>query len=66
MDGLGLAGIRAMLGLDLPAILAVVTTITLIVVTANLVVDALYAIIDPRIQFNIERTQNKHLAGGVI
>ena len=66
MNGLGLAGIRAMLGLDLPEILAVVTTITLIVVIANLIVDALYAIIDPRIRFSIDRTQNKHLAGGVI
>jgi peptide/nickel transport system permease protein len=66
MQGLGLAGIQAMLGLDLPEILGIVTLITLIVVTGNLIVDALYAFIDPRVRFTIEPGRNKSLAGGVI
>lgn len=66
MQGLGLAGIQAMLGLDLPEILGVVTFITLIVVIGNLIVDALYAFIDPRVRFTIEAGRNKSLAGGVI
>lgn len=36
-------------GLDLPVILAVVTMITLVVVVGNLVVDLLYAVVDPRV-----------------
>lgn len=36
-------------GLDLPWILAVVTMITLLVIVGNLVVDLLYAVLDPRI-----------------
>lgn len=35
-------------GLDLPIMLAIVTLITLVVVIGNLVVDALYAVLDPR------------------
>jgi peptide/nickel transport system permease protein len=66
MEGLGRAGIFAMLGLDLPRILGVVTVISIIVVVGNLIVDALYAIIDPRIRFAVERTRSKSLAGGVI
>jgi peptide/nickel transport system permease protein len=66
MQGLGLAGIQSMLGLDLPVILGVVTFITLIVVVGNLVVDALYAFIDPRVRFSIDNNRTKSLAGGVI
>ncbi len=66
MEGLGLAGIQAMLGLDLPLILGVVTFISLVVVIGNLIVDALYAFIDPRVRFNVEPGRNKSLAGGVI
>jgi peptide/nickel transport system permease protein len=66
MSGLANASIQAMLGLDLPTILGVVAATTLIVVVGNLAVDALYAVIDPRIRFNIERTRSKSLAGGVI
>jgi len=36
-------------GLDLPVILAVVTMITVIVIVGNLVVDLLYAVLDPRV-----------------
>jgi peptide/nickel transport system permease protein len=66
MQGLGLAGIQAMMGLDLPVILGIVTVITLIVVVGNLVVDGLYAFIDPRVRFSIDNTRTKSLAGGVI
>lgn len=66
MPGLANASIQAMLGLDLPKILGVVVATTLIVVVGNLAVDALYAVIDPRIRFNIERHRSKSLAGGVI
>lgn len=66
MQGLGLAGIQAMMGLDLPQILGVVTVITLIVVVGNFIVDALYAFIDPRVRFTIDNTRTKSLAGGVI
>ncbi|HEY2328118.1 MAG TPA: ABC transporter permease [Gaiellaceae bacterium] len=66
MQGLGLAGIQAMLGLDLPEILGVVTAITLIVVLGNLIVDGLYAFIDPRVRFTVDNNRTKSLAGGVI
>ncbi len=69
MQGLGLAGIQALInggGLDLPVILGIVTFIALLVVIGNLIVDALYAFIDPRVRFSIEPGRNKSLAGGVI
>jgi len=69
MDGLGRNALFTMIGqfgLDLPKILAVVTVITLIVVVGNLVVDALYAVVDPRVRFATQETRTKSLAGGVI
>jgi peptide/nickel transport system permease protein len=73
MNGLGREAIFAMIGggnggggLDLPVILAIVTVITLIVVIGNLVVDALYAVVDPRVRFGTQETRTKSLAGGVI
>ena len=68
--GLGRLSVFAMGGatsaIDLPLTLAVVSVITLIVVVGNLVVDLLYAVLDPRT--GRERTVNrsKSLAGGVI
>ena len=53
MPGLGRLSVSVLVGtvgLDLPLILAVVTTVTAIVVVGNLVVDTLYAILDPRVQ----------------
>lgn len=52
MEGLGryavdtFAGTR---GLDLPVVLAVVTMITVFVIVGNLIVDILYALLDPRV-----------------
>lgn len=67
--GLGSAAVQALGGaataLDLYADLAIVVLITLIVVVGNLVVDLLYAVLDPRV--GIQRTSNraKSLVGGV-
>jgi peptide/nickel transport system permease protein len=66
VGGLASGSISALVNLNLPEILGYVTVITLIVVVGNLVVDALYAVVDPRIRFNIERTRTKSLAGGVL
>jgi peptide/nickel transport system permease protein len=63
LPGLSSAAVRAMAGatsaLDLPLILAIIFLLTLIVVIGNLVVDAVYAVIDPRIAFRRD-------SGGVI
>jgi len=69
MNGLGREAIFTMIGqggLDLPLILGIVTVITLIVVLGNLLVDALYAVVDPRVRFGAQETRTKSLAGGVI
>jgi peptide/nickel transport system permease protein len=70
MNGLGREAIFTMIGqgsgLDLPLILAIVTVITLIVVIGNLIVDALYAVVDPRVRFGTRESRTKSLAGGVI
>src|SRR5262249_29142620 len=69
MNGLGREAIFTMIGnggLDLPLILAIVTVITLIVVVGNLIVDALYAVVDPRVRFGTRESRTKSLAGGVI
>jgi ABC-type dipeptide/oligopeptide/nickel transport system permease component len=71
MNGLGRQTIFTMIGgegsgLDLPVILALVTVITVIVVIGNLIVDALYAFVDPRVRFGTTETRTKSLAGGVI
>ena len=52
--------------LDLPLILAIVTVITLIVVVGNLVVDSLYAVVDPRVGTDTRKRGPKASAGGVI
>ena len=52
MYGLAYQGVRSMGvaigGMDLPMMLAIVTLITLVVVVGNLIVDLLYAVLDPR------------------
>ena len=66
LSGLGLGGLQAMVqSQDLPRTLGVVTLIGLIVVVGNLLVDALYAVVDPRAGRTTE-TRSKSLAGGVI
>ena len=52
--------------IDLPLTLGVVALITIIVVVGNLVVDILYAILDPRAGRETSLTREKNLAGGVI
>ncbi len=52
MDGLGRYAVDTFAGtngLDRPVVLAVVTMITLIVIVGNLLVDILYAVVDPRV-----------------
>ena len=68
-EGLGKMSVTALFGtaaLDLPLILAVVTVITTIVVIGNLLVDLLYAIIDPRAGQALRDKETKSLAGGII
>jgi peptide/nickel transport system permease protein len=67
--GLGRMAINNFIGnsaLDLPQILAVVTTITFIVVLGNLIVDTLYAFLDPRVDASFRGRRTKEAAGGVI
>jgi peptide/nickel transport system permease protein len=64
--GLGRLSVTAFfgtVGLDLPLILAVVTVITVIVVVGNLVVDMLYAVIDPRAGQALRERESKTIAG---
>jgi peptide/nickel transport system permease protein len=51
--------------LDLPQDLAVVVSITLIVVVGNLVVDLLYVVLDPRVGVQRGPQRTKSLVGGV-
>jgi peptide/nickel transport system permease protein len=53
MPGLGRLSVGVLIGsvgLDLPLILATIVVVTVIVLIGNLVVDVLYAILDPRAQ----------------
>ncbi len=67
--GLGRLSVVAMTGanrsLDLPLVLAVVSVITVLVVVGNLVVDLLYAVLDPRAGRETAPARTKSLAGGV-
>ncbi len=51
--------------LDLPVDLAIVVTITLIVIIGNLIVDLLYAVLDPRVGLQQGPQQTKSLVGGI-
>jgi peptide/nickel transport system permease protein len=50
MKGLGLYSIRAVEDLDMPIVMATVLLAALFVVVANLAVDLLYTVIDPRVK----------------
>jgi peptide/nickel transport system permease protein len=66
IQGLGRLSVTAFFGtvaLDLPLILAVVTVITVIVVIGNLLVDLLYALIDPRLGQELRARETKTIAG---
>lgn len=52
INGLGKLSIDAVLGNDLPVIMAVVLVAAFFIVFANIVVDLLYAVIDPRVRLS--------------
>lgn len=70
--GLARLSINAMAGdpgaeaTDLPMLLAVVTIIALVVVIGNLLVDTLYAVVDPRIGAADRPGRTKEIAAGVM
>jgi peptide/nickel transport system permease protein len=70
--GLARLSINAMTGdpaaeaTDLPMLLAVVTVIALIVVIGNLIVDTLYAVVDPRTGAADRPGRTKEIAAGVM
>jgi len=67
--GLGTDAVTQLAGglpfIVLPSMLAIVVLITLIVVIGNLVVDALYAVLDPRVGIQQGQQRTKSLVGGV-
>ena len=69
MRGLGSAAVGELGGglpyLELPYLLAIVVLITLIVIVGNLVVDLLYAVLDPRVGIQQGAQRTKSLVGGV-
>jgi peptide/nickel transport system permease protein len=70
IGGLGRLSVLAMGGattsIDLPLTVGIVALITLIVVVGNLIVDVLYAVLDPRAGREPTLNRDKSLAGGVI
>lgn len=52
LQGLGFTAVRAVLGQDLPMILGVTLFAAFFIIFANLVVDLLYAFIDPRVRLD--------------
>ncbi len=70
IGGLGRLAIQAMGGattsIDLPLTVGVVAFVTIIVVVGNLIVDILYAVLDPRAGRESSLNRDKSLAGGVI
>jgi peptide/nickel transport system permease protein len=50
LPGLGRSALLALDGFDLPTVMGITVFATLAVIVCNLVVDLLYAIIDPRIR----------------
>jgi peptide/nickel transport system permease protein len=72
LNGLARLAVHAMAGdevtsaTDLPMLLAVVTVIALIVVVGNLLVDLLYAVVDPRTGSADRPGRTKEIAAGVM
>jgi len=50
LPGLGQLAVQSILTQDLPVIVAIVTLASAFVVVANIVVDMLYAVLDPRVR----------------
>ena len=69
ISGLGSAAVQMLGGenpaLVLPQVLAIIVLITMVVVVGNLVVDLLYAVLDPRAGIQSGPQRTKSLVGGV-
>jgi peptide/nickel transport system permease protein len=52
LQGLGYAAVKAISDKDLPMILGITLVAAFFVIIANLVVDLLYAVIDPRVRLS--------------
>jgi peptide/nickel transport system permease protein len=52
LPGLGFQAVRAITSNDLPIIIGVVVIATTAIVVANLVIDILYAVLDPRVRLH--------------
>ena len=52
IPGIGLYAIESLTRADFPAVMAVVIVTSLLVIFANLVVDVVYAVLDPRIRYS--------------
>jgi peptide/nickel transport system permease protein len=52
LDGLGRYAIQGILGNDIPAVMGVTVVATFFIILANLVVDVLYAVLDPRVRYH--------------
>jgi peptide/nickel transport system permease protein len=52
LPGLGKRALEALDGFDLPAVMGIVVFATVCVIVFNLIVDLLYAFIDPRIRLS--------------
>jgi peptide/nickel transport system permease protein len=50
LPGLGRTSVQALANYDVPTIMGVIVFVTLIIIVFNLVVDLLYAVVDPRIR----------------
>lgn len=52
IPGIGLYAIESLTRADFPAVMAVVIVTSMLVIFANLVVDVLYAVLDPRVRYS--------------
>jgi peptide/nickel transport system permease protein len=52
LPGLGFTAVRAINSQDLPVIIAITMLASAAIVAANIVVDALYAVLDPRVRLH--------------
>ena len=50
MPGLGRTAVQALNNYDTPTIMGVIVFATIVIIVFNLIVDLLYAVIDPRIR----------------
>jgi peptide/nickel transport system permease protein len=50
LPGLGRTSVQALFNYDTPTIMGVIVFVTIMIIVFNLIVDLLYAVIDPRIR----------------